>query len=71
MIIPYQKITQEALHSLIEDHITSGADQYKGNLERDIINVTKALESGELVIEYAETDESTRIRRKEDLLTTH
>lgn len=67
MLIPFDQLSDDALQGLAEDYLTSGADQYMGNLSREIPKVINQLSGGHLVVEFSEIDESIALKRKEDL----
>ena len=61
LLIDPAMLDPETLQAIIESHITSGADMYKGDLKTDSEGVRKRLQSGELLLQYSEEFETVRI----------
>ena len=70
MIIPYQKLSREALRGLIEEFVTrEGTDSgyTKKSLDENVEMVKKQLEKGEAFIVYDEVTETANIVSKSHL----
>ena len=71
MIIPYEKLSREALNGLIEEFVTrAGTDSgyTKATLEENIEMVKRQLKRGEAFIVYDEATQSANIVSKAHLL---
>lgn len=70
MIIPYQEIEKETLHSLISEFVSrDGTDNgFDQSLDSKIQQVIKQLESGEVVITFDFETESTNIVPKAEAI---
>lgn len=71
MIIPYEKLSPEALQGLIEEFVTrDGTDSgyTQKSLEENVEMVRNQLRRGEAVIVYDETSETANIVSKDSLL---
>lgn len=69
MLIPYQKLSPEALHGLIEELATRDGTDYGDieiSLETKIEQALRQLKNGEIVIAYNNDEEQCNIIRKED-----
>jgi uncharacterized protein len=70
MIIPYEKLSQEALNGLIEEFVTrEGTDSgyTKKSLEENIEMVKRQLKRGEVFIGYDEATQTSNIVSKQFL----
>jgi len=70
MIIPYGKLSPEALNGLIEEFVTRpGTDTgyTKNTLEQNINMVKRQLKRGDAVIVYNETSQTANIVSKDQL----
>lgn len=67
LIINPQDLQTDTLDAVIEDHITSGADQYQGDLRRDTEKLRQLLMQGKLLLQYSEEFETLRIVAPESL----
>jgi uncharacterized protein len=68
MIIPYDRLSQEALQGLIEEFVTrNGTDTgyADGSLEENVEMVMRQFKRGEVVIVYDEATETANIVPKE------
>lgn len=69
MLIPYQQLSPQALHGLIEEFVTRDGTDYghtEATLERKVEQVMRHLKSGEIVIVYNYDEEQCNIINKED-----
>jgi uncharacterized protein len=67
LIIPYEKLSQEALQGLIEEFVTrEGTDSgyTKKSLEENVEMVMRQLDKGEAFIVYDETTQTANIVSK-------
>jgi uncharacterized protein len=70
MIIPYQNLSPEALHGVIEEFVTRDGTDYglvEATLEQKIKDVWRQVKKGDVLIVYDEATQTTNIMRKEDL----
>ena len=70
MIIPYKKLSPEALEGLIEEFVTrDGTDTgySKKSLEQDVARVKRQLKRGDAVIVYDQSTKTSNIVLKDDL----
>ncbi len=70
MIIPFEKLSPEALQGLIEDFVTrDGTDTgyEKKSIEKDVAMVKRQLQRGDAVIVYDENTKTANIVLKDDL----
>ena len=70
MIIPYEKLSTEALGRLIEEFVTrDGTDTgyEKKSLENDVAMVKRQLKRGDAVIVYDQSTKTSNIVPKDDL----
>jgi uncharacterized protein len=71
MIIPFESLSNEALHGVIEEFVTRDGTDYglvEVELERKIDNVLRQLKSGDVLIVYDETTMTTNIFSKDEIL---
>ena len=70
IIIPYQNLSTEALHGVIEEFVTRDGTDYgfvEATLEQKINDVMRQVKKGDVVIVYDEATQTTNIVRKEDI----
>lgn len=70
MIIPYEKLSSEALRGLIEEFVTrEGTDSgyTRGSLEENIARVTRLLRNKEAVLVYDQMTQTCNIVPKEHI----
>lgn len=70
MIIPYNKLSTEALKALIEEFVTrDGTDTgyEKKSLENDVAMVKRQLKRGDAVIVYDKSTKTSNVIPKDDL----
>jgi uncharacterized protein YheU (UPF0270 family) len=70
MIIPYNELSEDALHSLIEDFVTrDGTDYGKDEMTRQekAAHLFELLKTGELLISYNEESETCGLVTREKL----
>ncbi|MBW2603495.1 MAG: YheU family protein [Deltaproteobacteria bacterium] len=70
MIIPYGKLSPEALQALIEEFVTrDGTDTgyVKKSLENDVAMVKKQLKRGDVLIVYDQSTKTCNIVQKDHL----
>ena len=70
MIIPYERLSPEALNGLIEEYVTRpGTDTgyTKNTLEQNIDMVKRQLKRGDAVIVYDEKSQTANILPKEQV----
>lgn len=70
MIIPYEKLSSEALRGLIEEFVTrEGTDSgyTRGSLAENIARVTRHLHNKEAVLVYDQTTQTCNIVPKEHI----
>jgi uncharacterized protein YheU (UPF0270 family) len=70
VIIPYQNLSPEALHGVIEEFVTRDGTDYglvEATLDQKINDVMRQVKRGDAVIVYDEATQTTNIVRKEDL----
>ncbi len=70
MIIPYDKLSPEALQALIEEFVTrDGTDTgyEKKSLENDVAMVKRQLKRGDVVIVFDQSTKTSNIVPKDDL----
>ncbi|KZX85598.1 hypothetical protein A3715_17045 [Oleiphilus sp. HI0009] len=65
MFINHKELSVDALNGVVEQHITSGCDQYLGHLKQDTEKVLKKLDEGELRLFFSESEEMVKIVNKE------
>ena len=71
MIIPFQKLSREALRGVIEEFVTRDGTDYgfiETDLEQKIDIVLRQLKRGEVFIVYDQDAETTTILSKEDVV---
>ena len=71
MIIPFQKLSREALRGVIEEFVTREGTDYgfaETDLEQKIDKVLRQLRTGDAFIVYDEAAETTNILSKEDVV---
>jgi len=69
MIIPYHKLSEEALQSLIEDFVTrDGTDygQVEMSMQEKSVHLPASLKNGDLLITYNDELQSCGLMTKED-----
>ena len=70
MIIPYNELSEDALHGLIEDFVTrDGTDYGQAEMSRQekASHLLELLKAGELMISYNEESESCGLVTREEL----
>ena len=70
MIIPFQKLSREALRGVIEEFVTRDGTDYgfiETDLEQKIDAVLRQLKNGDVFIVYDQDAETTNILSKEDI----
>ena len=70
MIIPFEKLSKEALHGVIEEFVTRDGTDYglvEPELEQKIERVLRQLEKGDAFIVYDETTMTTNIVSKDEI----
>jgi hypothetical protein len=70
MIIPYQNLSPEALHGVIEEFVSRDGTDYglvEATLEQKINDVLRQVKKDDAVIVYDEATQTTNIARKEDV----
>lgn len=67
MLIPVSELSDDAINGLAEDYLTSGADQYLGNLSTEVPKVAKLIRNGELVVSFSLADETIVLKNKNEL----
>ncbi len=70
LIIPMERVSEEALRGLIEEFILREGTDYGLNevpLEQKYSQIIKQLKSGRVCIVFDQTEETTSILRKEDI----
>jgi len=71
LIIPFQKLSREALRGVIEEFVTRDGTDYEfaeTDLEQKIDKVLRQLRTGDVFIVYDEAAETTNILPKEDVV---
>jgi uncharacterized protein YheU (UPF0270 family) len=74
MIIPYNKLSPEALQALIEEFVTrDGTDTgyEKKSFENDVAMVKRQLKRGDAVIVYDQNTQTSNIVLKEHIEKSH
>lgn len=70
VIIPFTRLTKEALHGIIEEFVTRDGTDYgfiETDLEQKIDRVLRQLKMGDAFIVYDQSTETTTILSKEDI----
>lgn len=70
LIIPYQNLSPEALHGVIEEFVTRDGTDYglvEATLDQKINDVMRQVKKGDAVLVYEEDTQTTNIVRKEDI----
>ena len=65
--IDYKDLDELALTGLIENYITSGADAYDGDLDKDVERIKRLLASGELLIVFSEEQQTAGLYHKDEV----
>lgn len=71
VIIPFERLSTEALRSVIEEFVTRDGTDYglvEMNIEQKIGVISSQLKKGDALVVYDEKTETTNIVSKEDLL---
>jgi uncharacterized protein len=70
MIIPFEKLSAEALHGVVEEFVTRDGTDYglvEIDLEQKMRSVLRQLEKGEAIIVYDEATMTTNIVLKDQI----
>jgi len=70
MIIPYNKLSEQALQALIEDFVTRDGTDYgldELSLQEKVTRLFASLKKGEVLISYNEDTETCGLVTKEEL----
>ena len=73
MIIPYQQINPETLHSLLEEHALREGTDYGENevsISTKIAQLRRQLEQGDIVLVYSELHETVNLLPKSQVNLT-
>lgn len=70
MIIPYNELSEETLHALIEDFVTRDGTDYgqdEMSMQEKAAHLVALLKTGKLLISYNEESQSCGLVTKEEL----